>query len=412
MLRVCFNSYESYTTDQVYQWDQNHTLRIVGLNLDYAPAIHFANKKSTEAIVVHSTKDGEDITAPIPNLLLQEPYNIIAYIHIYDVEDENAKTIEVINIPLIKRIKPSEYQFEDNSDIMNFERLETDIADFIATMTEDFETYKAELQEEIETKETNIKNYADERDLFWVENVLDNTQVSIENGDKDTLEEAKSYSDANLETAKKYSDENQEGAKTYANTTVLAATIASARAYADGQDGINLASAKTYSDTGDSTTLASAKTYADTKSSSTLTSAKSYADTKASTTLSSAKTYSDNKFTSEFWVSTETGSIIQSTICTISNFSCAVTPSTVTISGVFAPGSSPGTLTSGNLLFTLKPEYYPPTKKFVMAPVSVGGTGVLSENKVQMSPYDGTVYYYGSEATKVNICMTYPRKIS
>ncbi len=285
MLRVCFNSYESYTTDQVYQWDQNHTLRIVGLNLDYAPAIHFANKKSTETIVVHSTRDGEEVTAPVPNLLLQEPYNIIAYIHIYDVEDKDAKTIEVINIPLIKRIKPSEYQFEDNSDIMNFERLETDIADFIAKMTEDFETYKAELQKEIETKETNIKNYAGERDLFWVENVLDNTQVSIENGDKDTLEEAKSYSDANLEATKKYSDENQEGAKTYANTTVLAATIASARAYADGQDGINLASAKTYSDTGDSTTLASAKTYADTKSSSTLTSAKSYADTKASTTL-------------------------------------------------------------------------------------------------------------------------------
>lgn len=248
MLRVCFNSYESYTTDQVYQWDQNHTLRIVGLNLDYAPAIHFANKKSTEAIVVHSTKDGEDITAPIPNLLLQEPYNIIAYIHIYDVEDENAKTIEVINIPLIKRIKPSEYQFEDNSDIMNFERLETDIADFIATMTEDFETYKAELQDELDKRNTKIGEYIDAQDEWWAEITLNNAQAILEGGDEATLEEAKAYSDANLETAKKYSDENLEGAKTYANTNVLAATIASARAYADGQDGINLASAKSYTD--------------------------------------------------------------------------------------------------------------------------------------------------------------------
>jgi len=142
MLRVCFNCYGNYTTDKVYQWDQNHTIKVMGLDLDYAPAIHFCNKLSTEAIVVHSEKVEDGFTAPIPNILLQEPYNIFAYVHIYDVNNESAKTIELVTIPLVKRIKPSEYEFIDNSDIMNFERLETDIADFIAKVTADFEEHK------------------------------------------------------------------------------------------------------------------------------------------------------------------------------------------------------------------------------------------------------------------------------
>lgn len=150
MLRVCFNCYGNYTTDTVYQWDQNHTLHIVGVDLTYAPAIHFCNKKSAEAIVVQSEKVEDGFTAPIPNILLQDPYNIIAYVHIYDINDENAKTIEIVNIPLIKRVKPSEYQFEDNVEVMTFERLETDIADFKAECTQEMTDFISECEGLIE----------------------------------------------------------------------------------------------------------------------------------------------------------------------------------------------------------------------------------------------------------------------
>lgn len=130
MLRVCFNCYGNYTTDNVYQWDLNHTLKITGLIVDNAPTVHFCNKKSDLAIVVQSELEDGVITVPIPNQLLQEPYNIIAYVHLYN--DNHAKTIEIINIPLIKRAKPDDYQFTGNVDVMNFERLEKDITDFIA----------------------------------------------------------------------------------------------------------------------------------------------------------------------------------------------------------------------------------------------------------------------------------------
>lgn len=129
MLRVCFNCYGNYTTDNVYQWDLNHELLIKGIAVrGNAPTVHFCNKKSDTAIVVQSTETDEGILVPVPNQLLQEPYDIIAYVHQYN--DNNAKTIETVNIPLVKRVKPDDYQFTENVDIMNFERLEADWSNF------------------------------------------------------------------------------------------------------------------------------------------------------------------------------------------------------------------------------------------------------------------------------------------
>lgn len=174
MLRVCFSCYGNYTTDTVYQWDQNHTLHIVGLDLDYAPTVHFCNKKSTEAIVVQSEKVEDGFTAPIPNILLQEPYSIIAYVHIYN--DNNAKTIEIINIPLVKRVKPDEYQFIDNVEIMSFERLEKDITDFIAEITTVYDEFTentnntvAEYKTEMDTTLQLCKDAIASLQLEWVD---------------------------------------------------------------------------------------------------------------------------------------------------------------------------------------------------------------------------------------------------
>lgn len=146
MLRVCFNCYGNYTTDTVYQWDLNHTLSITGLDIDHAPTVHFCNKKSETAIVVQSEMADGVITVSVPNQLLEEPYPIIAYIHTYD--DNHAKTIEVVNIPLIKRAKPDDYQFTENVDVMNFERLEKDMSDFIQECND--------ILEEIRTESVNL----------------------------------------------------------------------------------------------------------------------------------------------------------------------------------------------------------------------------------------------------------------
>ena len=130
MIHVYLNHFGTYSTDAVYQWDQNHTLNIEGENSQGVTTVHFTNKSRDRAIVCETTDvDGVKV-ANIPNELLEEPYDVIAYVHIYN--DNHAKTVEIINIPLIKRAKPTDYQFVDNVPVMTFERLEKDIKDFIA----------------------------------------------------------------------------------------------------------------------------------------------------------------------------------------------------------------------------------------------------------------------------------------
>lgn len=68
----------------------------------------------------------------------------------------------------------------------------------------------------------------------------------------------------------------------------IATTLASAKEYANTQDGLTLESAKSYADTQDATTLASAKAYADEHDATTLASAKAYTDTTAKSAAAEA----------------------------------------------------------------------------------------------------------------------------
>lgn len=151
MLRVCINCYGVTTSDSVYQWDLNHTLAISGADTSKAIAIHFCNKKSTEAIVVPTTIDGDVVTAPIPNILLQEPHNVIAYLHITDSILNEAKTVETINIPVIARVKPSEYEFEENIEIPTYEQLDARFNEYVARNDEKFEEFKNEIDDKLAT---------------------------------------------------------------------------------------------------------------------------------------------------------------------------------------------------------------------------------------------------------------------
>ena len=85
-----------------------------------------------------------------------------------------------------------------------------------------------------------------------------------------------------------------------------AATLKSAKEYADTQDETNLTAAKTYADTQDAETLKSAKSYADTQDATNLTAAKDYTDTEVgkettaretaiTNVLKEAKEYADDK---------------------------------------------------------------------------------------------------------------------
>lgn len=170
MLQVCFDCYGSYTTDSVYQWDLNRRLAIRGLDYDSAPAIHFSNKKSTEALVVQSTIEDGVIYCDVPNILLQEHYDIVGYV--CSSLDQELTTYETIRIPVKQRVKPADYAYSDNVEILTYYALMSEITSVKASTEKDLnimdasKASKAELnavKAEVENNlDTNIAKVEDE----------------------------------------------------------------------------------------------------------------------------------------------------------------------------------------------------------------------------------------------------------
>ena len=101
----------------LFQWDVNQVLKITGLEFGDSPVeVHFCNKKSTSAIVVLSTNPTNGtVFANIPNTLLQEPYDIVAYV--YKTDGTTKSTTNTITIPIVKRQKPNDYRDTSGGDI-------------------------------------------------------------------------------------------------------------------------------------------------------------------------------------------------------------------------------------------------------------------------------------------------------
>lgn len=123
MIRADFSAYSTYTVDSLYQWDLNRVLSIPGLNLTEAPEVHFSNANTDRAIVRQSTLASHVVSVAIPNSLLQDPLTIKAHIGIY--EGSAFKVVELVEIPVIPRKRPLDYQIEDtDEEVYSFKRLE------------------------------------------------------------------------------------------------------------------------------------------------------------------------------------------------------------------------------------------------------------------------------------------------
>lgn len=131
MITETFVGYGTVETDALYRWDLNQVLAISGSGLTVPPVIHFVNldpTKTEDALVVQATLSGGIVRANIPNALLQEPFDIVAYM--YSTADGAGKTLEKIRIPVIDRAKPTDYEYSDNITIITAGALEADIVTY------------------------------------------------------------------------------------------------------------------------------------------------------------------------------------------------------------------------------------------------------------------------------------------
>ena len=147
MINVEFtNEINDIVTENLYQWDNYQTLKISGINFgSVTPRVHFANKKSKEALVVTGSLQSDgSFEVSIPNSLLTEKYDILAYV--YTNTGLTNKTIKSITIPIIARLKPSEYYQPSDEDIAQIEAIELEAKAIIDGLTaseyDETETYK------------------------------------------------------------------------------------------------------------------------------------------------------------------------------------------------------------------------------------------------------------------------------
>ena len=123
MVKANFSAYDTYVTDSLYQWDLNQVLRVTGLNLSVVPEVHFSNANMDKAIVRQATLSNFVVSVDIPNSLLQDPLTIHAHIGVY--EGSTFKIVEKVEIPVIPKERPSDYQIEDaDEEIYSFKALE------------------------------------------------------------------------------------------------------------------------------------------------------------------------------------------------------------------------------------------------------------------------------------------------
>lgn len=179
MLQVCFDCYGSYTTDSVYQWDLNRRLAIRGLDYDSAPAIHFSNKKSNQALVVQSTIEDGVIYCDVPNILLQEPYDIVGYV--CECLDQELTTYETIRIPVKPRVKPADYAYENNVEILTYYALMSEITSVKASTEKDIKSMDASKasKTELNTVKTELETSHD-TDINKVENEIATERARID----------------------------------------------------------------------------------------------------------------------------------------------------------------------------------------------------------------------------------------
>lgn len=108
--------------EHFYQWDINRKLLINDKSVN---EVHFANSYSTNALVCAVyEKDGKRVVN-VPNILLQEHYQINAYLY-----DNERYTKQLIPIEVIKRKKPDDYVYTE-TEIKRWEDLEQRVIDGI-----------------------------------------------------------------------------------------------------------------------------------------------------------------------------------------------------------------------------------------------------------------------------------------
>ena len=182
MIEIDCYDLQGNSMDYVTQWDINQVLYIEDWKHDEMPIFHFCNKNSKMSLVVRGEKDGDRIKAKIPNILLQEPYPVTAFL--YMANDESGTTVYVTRIPINKKPKPNDYSYEENIEYVSWAKLEADAIAFLEELeriTAEYGTALGMAKENADRAEeyaNKASEYKDSAEQLFAE--IENTLIDAE----------------------------------------------------------------------------------------------------------------------------------------------------------------------------------------------------------------------------------------
>ena len=118
---ICMDRYGN-TVRSLVQWDLDQTLYIYDTNFPVAPKFQYSNTNTPEALTVQSQYVEGVLQCVVPNQLMIDPYPITCYLYIPETQ-KGGTVVGMFKIPVRPRPKPSEFEYEDNVDIINIEKL-------------------------------------------------------------------------------------------------------------------------------------------------------------------------------------------------------------------------------------------------------------------------------------------------
>lgn len=147
---VVIKKNNTYTANDLFQWDTNREIEIYGLNLATLPEIHFANSKMSEAIVKQATSyDNGVIKVKIPNILLETAVPIRVFVCTYEGEEFISRYSFTINVKA--RPKPADYIAEDDEKIYSYNALENLVNNTLVNLKAENAIFHDGIISEVET---------------------------------------------------------------------------------------------------------------------------------------------------------------------------------------------------------------------------------------------------------------------
>lgn len=184
---VCYTA-DGNWLQHFYQWDINQTLTLRGIDTTVPCMLHFCNIHSDTALVVTPSIEEDKLIASIPNILLQQSESIIAYVY-QENSDNKFKTLCAINIPVIPRPQPEDYEFNDNVDYISIKVLSARLNALIQSITDSSEISSAEVIDMRIGHDGTIYDTAGDalrQQIAFVLNAIIGSGLSLENLDLST----------------------------------------------------------------------------------------------------------------------------------------------------------------------------------------------------------------------------------